>query len=111
MHRIALTSLIAAVSASLAGAQAGSSQRPNIVLIITDDVGYGDFGSYGAPDVKTPNVDGLARDGVRLTDFYANGATCTPTRAGLKMPDMARASRTAEAPQTPATRRVPRGDS
>jgi arylsulfatase A-like enzyme len=53
------------------------------VLIITDDVGYGDFGSYGAPDVKTPNIDQLAREGVKLTDFYANGATCTPTRAGL----------------------------
>ena len=50
---------------------------------MTDDVGYGDFGSYGAPDVKTPNIDSLARDGVRLTDFYANGATCSPTRTGL----------------------------
>jgi arylsulfatase A-like enzyme len=57
--------------------------RPNVVLIITDDVGYGDFGSYGAPDLRTPNIDRLARDGVRLTDFYANGATCTPTRTGL----------------------------
>ena len=57
--------------------------RPNVVLIITDDVGYGDLGSYGAPDVKTPNLDKLAREGIRLTDFYANGATCTPTRTGL----------------------------
>ena len=66
------------------GISAGSRHpRPNVVLIITDDVGYGDFGSYGAPDIKTPNIDGLARDGVRLTDFYANGATCTPTRTGL----------------------------
>ena len=46
-------------------------------------MGYGDFGSYGAPDVKTPHIDSLAKDGVRLTDFYANGATCTPTRTGL----------------------------
>lgn len=60
-----------------------SGQRPNIVLIITDDVGYGDLGCYGAPDLRTPNIDRLARDGVRLTDFYSNGATCTPTRAGL----------------------------
>jgi arylsulfatase A-like enzyme len=57
--------------------------RPNIVLIMTDDAGYGDFGVYGAPDIKTPHIDRLARDGVRLTDFYANGATCTPTRTGL----------------------------
>ena len=57
--------------------------RPNVVLIMTDDVGYGDLGSYGAPDVKTPNIDSLVRDGVRLTDFYANGSSCTPTRAGF----------------------------
>ena len=64
-------------------AQAASSQRPNVVLIMTDDVGYGDLPAYGAPDVKTPNLDRLAREGVRLTDFYANGPTCTPTRVGL----------------------------
>jgi arylsulfatase A len=56
--------------------------RPNIVLIITDDLGYGDLGSYGAPDVKTPNIDRLARQGVKLTDFYA-APQCTPTRAAL----------------------------
>lgn len=67
----------------MAQSSVANAQRPNVVLIITDDVGYGDFGSYGAPDIKTPNIDGLANDGVRLTDFYANGATCTPTRAGL----------------------------
>ena len=47
-----------------------------------DDVGYGDYGAYGAPDIKTPNVDRLARDGVRFTDFYA-APSCTPTRAAL----------------------------
>ena len=57
--------------------------RPNVLLIITDDVGYGDIGSYGAPDIKTPNIDSLARNGTRFTDFYANGSTCTPTRVGL----------------------------
>ncbi len=56
---------------------------PNVVLIITDDMGYADLGSYGARDIRTPNIDRLAREGVRFTDFYANGATCTPTRAGL----------------------------
>ena len=64
-------------------AQSAGVARPNVVLIMTDDAGYGDFGSYGAPDVRTPNIDRLAREGVRLTSFYANGATCTPTRAGL----------------------------
>ncbi len=77
--------LIASLSllSASAAAQAERGRRPNIVLIITDDVGYGDIGSYGAPDIRTPHIDGLARDGVRLTDFYANAPWCTPTRAGL----------------------------
>src|SRR3970040_1503334 len=85
MHRIVLLTAVLAAAGSIgpAGAQSGDLRRPNVVLIMTDDVGYGDFGSYGAPDVKTPHIDSLARDGVRLTDFYANGATCTPTRTGL----------------------------
>ena len=60
-----------------------AATRPNVVLIITDDVGYGDLGSYGAPDIKTPNIDSLAKSGTRFTQFYANGSSCTPTRAGL----------------------------
>ena len=60
-----------------------TSPRPNIVLIITDDLGYGDLGSYGSPDIKTPNIDSLGKAGVRFTQFYSNGSTCTPTRAGL----------------------------
>ena len=78
--------LVAAMGSGLAVplvAQPPVPVRPNVVLIMTDDAGYGDFGSYGAPDIRTPHIDSLARDGVRLTDFYANGATCTPTRAGL----------------------------
>lgn len=56
--------------------------KPNVLLVITDDVGYGDIGSYGAPDIRTPNIDRLAKEGVRFTDFYA-APTCTPTRAAL----------------------------
>jgi predicted aspartyl protease len=57
--------------------------RPNVVFVMMDDLGYGDLGSYGGPDAKTPNIDRLAREGVRLTDAYANGAVCTPTRTAL----------------------------
>jgi arylsulfatase A len=56
--------------------------RPNIVLIVMDDVGYGDIGSYGAKDIRTPNIDRLAREGMRFTDFYA-APTCSPTRVSL----------------------------
>jgi arylsulfatase A-like enzyme len=75
--------LALAVASARLPAQSTSPDRPNVVLIMTDDAGYGDFGVYGASDIRTPHIDSLARDGVRLTDFYANGATCTPTRTGL----------------------------
>ena len=71
------------VASSATGIQESPPDRPNVVLIMTDDAGYADTGSYGAPDIRTPHIDSLARDGVKLTDFYANGMSCTPTRAGL----------------------------
>ncbi len=67
----------------LAAQRAAAPDRPNVLLIIMDDMGYGDLGSYGVDDIKTPNIDRLARDGVRLTDCYANGPVCSPTRTGL----------------------------
>ena len=82
MRRLIL--LAALCSLFLASPHAQSTpSRPNIILIITDDVGYGDIGSYGAPDIKTPNIDALAKAGTRFTQFYANASSCTPTRAGL----------------------------
>ena len=62
---------------------AANTPRPNFLFILADDLGYGDLGCYGASDIKTPNLDRLAQQGVRLTDFYANGPVCTPTRCGL----------------------------
>lgn len=56
---------------------------PNIVLIVADDMGYGDLQCYGSTHVKTPNIDRLAAEGVRFTSFYSNGGECTPTRAAL----------------------------
>ena len=76
MLRLVILSALALVWA----APALSQTKPNVVLIVMDDVGYGDYGAYGAPDIKTPNVDRLARVGVRFTAFYAS---CTPTRAAL----------------------------
>jgi len=71
------------IAASATGIQQSPPDRPNVVLIMTDDAGYADTGSDGARDIRTPNIDSLARDGVKLTDFYANAMSCTPTRAGL----------------------------
>lgn len=57
--------------------------RPNVIFIMTDDVGYGDLSSYGATDLSTPNLDRLGAEGVRFTDFYSNGPACSPTRTGF----------------------------
>ncbi|MHB8902107.1 MAG: sulfatase-like hydrolase/transferase [Thermoguttaceae bacterium] len=56
---------------------------PNVVFILADDLGYGDLGCYGRTDIRTPVLDGLAREGVRFTQYYANGPECTPTRTAL----------------------------
>jgi arylsulfatase A-like enzyme len=58
-------------------------ERPNIVLILADDLGYGDIGCYGGTAARTPHLDALAQRGVRFTDFHSNGAMCSPTRAAL----------------------------
>jgi arylsulfatase A-like enzyme len=71
------------VALAFATPTAQTPPRPNIVLVIMDDLGYGDVGSYGAPDANTPNIDRLAREGVKLTDFYANHANCSPTRTAF----------------------------
>jgi arylsulfatase A-like enzyme len=81
-HRVLSVAVLCLLAVSPAAAQPAAG-RPNILLIITDDMGYGDLGSYGGTDIRTRNIDSLARDGVKLTDFYANGSTCTPTRVGL----------------------------
>ncbi len=59
------------------------TRPPNIVHIVADDVGYDDIGCYGAKKIKTPNIDRLAAQGMRFTNFYAPAPTCTPTRAAL----------------------------
>lgn len=58
-------------------------KRPNVILIVADDLGYGDLGCYGAKDVKTPNVDRLAKNGIRFLNSHAAAATSTPSRYAL----------------------------
>jgi arylsulfatase A-like enzyme len=61
----------------------GAQSRPNIILMYADDLGYGDVSSYGATAVKTPNIDRVAKEGLRFTDAHAAAATCTPSRYAL----------------------------
>jgi arylsulfatase A-like enzyme len=58
-------------------------EKPNIVFILADDLGYADLSCYGAKEIKTPNLDKMASEGVRFTDFYAPACVCTPSRASL----------------------------
>ena len=76
-----MTALILLVSASVAQAADTGPRRPNIVLIMSDDMGYSDIGCYGG-EIETPNLDALAKGGVRFAQFY-NTARCCPTRAAL----------------------------
>lgn len=66
-----------------ANSTAAAAEKPNIVLIFVDDMGYGDLACYGNTLNKTPNIDRLAAEGQRWTSFYASGATCVPSRRGL----------------------------
>ena len=78
---ILLAMLVAAATPD-ASAAASSDARPNVVLIMTDDQGYGDLSCHGNPVLKTPNLDRLYNESVRLTDYHV-APTCTPTRAAL----------------------------
>ncbi len=63
--------------------EAQRTEPPNIVLILVDDLGYGDLSSYGATDLQTPHIDNLIASGMRFDQFYANSSVCSPTRASL----------------------------
>jgi arylsulfatase A-like enzyme len=62
---------------------AGQPLRPNIIFILADDLGYGDLGCYGQQRIKTPNIDRLAKEGLRFTDYYAGCTVCAPSRCVL----------------------------
>jgi arylsulfatase A len=79
---IALLVMSAGNHKSASGSQ-DARRAPNVLLIVVDDMGYGDLGCYGSKEIRTPAIDRLAKEGVRLTDFYANSAMCSPTRAAL----------------------------
>lgn len=95
MNRLSILSLAAVGLSACGNSPAGktasgipnettdSPQRPNIVLLLTDDQGYGDMYCYGNPNVQTPNLDQLAEEGTRFTNFYAGAAASTPSRAAL----------------------------
>ncbi|HEV2763062.1 MAG TPA: sulfatase-like hydrolase/transferase, partial [Pyrinomonadaceae bacterium] len=77
--------VLALSSCALAQARRGRGRvrAPNIILVVADDLGYGDLGSYGQKFIRTPNLDRMAREGLRFTQFYAASPVCAPSRASL----------------------------
>src|SRR5688572_12490693 len=82
MTRAILTAVVLAAAVSVA-AQTAPPRPPNIVLVVADDLGWGDLGVYGHPTIKTPHLDRLAAEGQRWTSFYSGAQYCTSSRAGL----------------------------
>lgn len=67
----------------IASARGAEPHQPNFIVIFADDLGYGDLGCYGSPTIRTPNLDRMAAEGLRFTDFYSAAEVCTPSRAAL----------------------------
>ena len=84
MHPTRLLMLLSASSIALsASAKEKTAQRPNIIYIMCDDMGYVDLGCYGQPYISTPNIDRMAREGIRFTQAYAGSPVSAPSRASL----------------------------
>lgn len=74
---------VALLAMPAARAVAAAPERPNFIILFADDLGYGDLGCYGHPTIRTPNLDRMASEGMRFTDFHAAAPVCTPSRAAL----------------------------
>lgn len=73
----------AAAAGAILSAPVNAAERPNFLFILADDLGWGDLSCYGRPDYRTPNLDDLARQGMRFTNAYSAAPVCTPTRVGF----------------------------
>ena len=73
---------IAVAAGSLHAAEAPPA-RPNILLMVGDDIGWGDIGCYGSTQIQTPNIDRMAKEGLRFTSGYVTAALCSPSRAAM----------------------------
>src|SRR5438105_11762018 len=81
--RLALAAAISVIGLLPCEAQQTPSLRPNIVLVLDDDLGYGDLACFGARDIQTPNLDRFAAESLRLTSCYAGHPNCSPSRTAL----------------------------
>ncbi len=80
---LSAVSLLLLLTGAFVSEARAQEKRPNFVVIFTDDLGYGDLGVFGNPNIRTPNLDRMAYEGQKWTNFYASASVCTPSRAGL----------------------------
>jgi arylsulfatase A-like enzyme len=83
MKKLIIAALLSTFFADQTFAQHKTSDKPNVIVIVSDDAGYIDFGCYGGTQIPTPNIDAIAKQGVRFTDAYVSASVCAPSRAGL----------------------------
>src|SRR5262245_31921168 len=83
MRMISALAAVALVAGSSPAADASGSPRPNVIFILADDLGWGDLSCYGHRQLKTPNLDRLARQGLLFTQFYVDGSVCSPSRTAF----------------------------
>ena len=83
VRALAATAIFLTIACVVGHTPDRQTQRPNIVLILSDDLGYADIGAYGSRDIPTPHIDRIAQQGIRFTNAYVSGPYCSPTRAGL----------------------------
>ncbi|MCB1211938.1 MAG: sulfatase-like hydrolase/transferase, partial [Verrucomicrobiales bacterium] len=72
-----------ALTLCLCGGVSRAADRPNFIMVLIDDMGWGDFSCFGNPDAQTPNVDRLAAEGIRFSQFYVNSPICSASRCAL----------------------------
>lgn len=83
LRTMGVSACLCGAAGDVGSAPASLPVRPNVILILADDLGWGDVGFNGNPAARTPHLDRMAAEGMILTDFHSNGAACTPTRAAL----------------------------
>ena len=82
MERLSLF-FLAVCGVLICNLESHGNEKPNILVIMVDDLGYGDSSSYGATDLNTPSIDSIVEGGIKFTDFYANCPVCSPSRASF----------------------------
>src|SRR5215212_1818530 len=80
---LTLSAILAMVAAPAVAADSSNQAKPNVIVIVGDDMGYADIGVHGSKLIPTPHIDSLAKNGIRCTSGYVSGPYCSPTRAGL----------------------------